>query len=72
LLNDFLPAARRQSTLVCAFDSSSSVKDLVEALGVPHPEIDLLIVGGQSADFSDRLRDGYCVAVYGRDRSARA
>jgi hypothetical protein len=44
-LNDFLPAPRRQATLVCAFESSPSVKDFVEALGVPHPEIDLLISG---------------------------
>lgn len=63
-LNDFLPAARRQLTLHCAFESSPSVKDLVEALGVPHPEIDLLIVDGQSVDFSYRLRDGDRVAVY--------
>src|SRR5919106_2687157 len=63
-LNDFLPAPRRQSTLVCAFRSSPSVKDLVEALGVPHPEIDLLIVDGRSVDFGYRLRDGDRVAVY--------
>jgi len=63
-LNDFLAAAYRQSTLVCGFDSSPSVKDLVEALGVPHPEIDLLVVDGQSVEFSYRLRDGDRVAVY--------
>jgi uncharacterized protein with PIN domain len=63
-LNDFLPAARRQSTLLCAFESSPSVKDLVEALGVPHPEVDLLIVDGRSVDFSYRLRDGDRVAAY--------
>jgi uncharacterized protein with PIN domain len=63
-LNDFLPPARRHATLVCEFDSSPSVKDLVEALGVPHPEIDLLIVGGQSVDFSYRVRDGDRVAAY--------
>lgn len=63
-LNDFLPPARRQSTLVCAFDSSPSVKDLVEALGVPHPEIDLLIVAGRPVEFSYRVRDGDRVAVY--------
>lgn len=63
-LNDFLPASRRQATLVCAFDASPSVKDAVEALGVPHPEIDLLIVGGESVDFSCRLRDGDRIAVY--------
>jgi uncharacterized protein len=63
-LNDFLPAARRQSALVCTFESSPSVKDLVEALGIPHPEIDLLIVDGGPVDFGYRLRDGDRVAVY--------
>jgi uncharacterized protein len=63
-LNDFLPPARRQSTLVCVFHESPSVKDLVEALGVPHPEIDLLIVDGQSVDFTYHVRDGNRVAVY--------
>jgi uncharacterized protein with PIN domain len=63
-LNDFLPAANRQSTLVCAFNGSPSVKDFVEALGVPHPEIDLLVVDGQSVDFSYRVRGGDRVAVY--------
>jgi uncharacterized protein with PIN domain len=63
-LNDFLPPLRRQSTLVCAFNESPSVKDLVESLGVPHPEIDLLIVGGQSVDFAYHVRDGDRVAAY--------
>jgi len=63
-LNDFLPAARRQATLVCAFQSRSSVKDLVEALGVPHPEIDLLVVNGRVVDFTYLVCDGDRVAVY--------
>jgi uncharacterized protein len=63
-LNDFLPPPRRQSTLVCAFNESPSVKDLVESLGVPHPEIDVLIVAGQPVDFGYHVRDGDRVAVY--------
>jgi uncharacterized protein len=63
-LNDFLPPPCRQSTLVCAFNESPSVKDLVESLGVPHPEIDVLIVAGQPVDFGYRVRDGDRVAVY--------
>jgi uncharacterized protein with PIN domain len=63
-LNDFLPAARRQSSLLCAFDSGATVKDLVEALGVPHPEIDLLVVDGRPVDFGYRLGDRDRVAVY--------
>ena len=67
-LNDFLPAARRQTTLACVLNSHPSVKDLVEALGVPHPEIDLIAVNGRSVDFACRLRDGDRVAVYPRFR----
>jgi uncharacterized protein len=63
-LNDFLPAAHRQATLVCGLESSASVKDLVEALGVPHPEIDLLVVNGRTVDFACRVRDGDRVAAY--------
>ena len=63
-LNDFLPVARRQATLVCALERSASVKDLVEALGVPHPEIDLLVVNGQPVDFEYQVRDGDRVAVF--------
>jgi hypothetical protein len=43
-LNDFLPPASRQATLVASFTSEAAIKDVVEALGVPHPEIDWLIV----------------------------
>jgi uncharacterized protein len=63
-LNDFLPAAQRQATLVCGLESSTSIKDLVETLGVPHPEIDLLVLNGQTVDFACRVRDGDRVAVY--------
>jgi uncharacterized protein len=63
-LNDFLPAAHRQATLVCGLENSSSVKDLVEALGVPHPEIELLVVNGRTVDFACRVRDGDRVAAY--------
>jgi uncharacterized protein len=63
-LNDFLPPEHRQATLVCALESSASIKDVVETLGVPHPEIDLLVVNGRSVDFAARPSDGDRVAVY--------
>lgn len=64
VLNDFLPAARKQATLVCAFASGTSVKDLIEALGVPHTEVDHLLVNGRSVDFTWAVRDGDRVAAY--------
>jgi hypothetical protein len=63
-LNDFLPAAQRQATLVCGLETSTSIKDLVETLGVPHPEIDLLVLNGEAVDFASRVHDGDRVAVY--------
>jgi uncharacterized protein len=63
-LNDFLPVARRQTTMVCAVDSLGSIKDLIETIGVPHPEIDLLIVDGQPVDFTYRVCDGDRIAAY--------
>lgn len=63
-LNDFLPPGRRKRTFSHSFTGSPSVKDAVEALGVPHTEIDLILVDGRSVGFDHPLRDGERVAVY--------
>jgi uncharacterized protein with PIN domain len=41
-----------------------SVKDLIESCGVPHTEVDVIIVGGKSVDFSYRVADGDAISVY--------
>ncbi len=41
-----------------------TVKHLVEMLGVPHTEIDLLLVNGKSVDFDYKIRVGEFVSVY--------
>ena len=63
-LNDFLSPGRRQVTFAHSFDGHPSVKDTIEALGVPHPEVDLLLVNGESVDFTCQLADGDRVSVY--------
>ena len=63
-LNDFLPAVRRFRTLVCAFERRSSIKDMIEALGIPHPEVDRLVANGEFVDFRYLVRDGDRVAAY--------
>jgi hypothetical protein len=40
------------------------VKDAIESLGVPHTEVDLVMVDGRSVDFAHLLRGGERVAVY--------
>jgi uncharacterized protein with PIN domain/sulfur carrier protein ThiS len=63
-LNDFLPAARRQVAFAHSFEGRVSVKHLIEALGIPHPEVDLVLVNGQSVDFSYLVQDGDRISVY--------
>ncbi len=46
------------------FDVPGSVKDMIEACGVPHTEIDLIIANGQSVDFSYQVHDGDQISVY--------
>lgn len=63
-LNDFLPPEFRGRALVYRFSGWPKVKDLIEALGVPHVEVELILVNGESVDFDYRLNDGDRVAVY--------
>jgi uncharacterized protein with PIN domain len=63
-LNDFLPWQWRHCRFAHALRGPASVKDVIEALGVPHPEVDVIVVNGQAADFAYRMRDGDEVAVY--------
>jgi len=67
-LNDFLPEHRRGRALHHSFGVPGSVKDALESLGIPHPEIDLLLVNGEPAGFQRRLADGDRVAAYPRFR----
>ena len=63
-LNDFLPAAQRKQTIVYRFENAPGIKDPIEALGVPHPEVELIVVNGESVGFDYRLQNGDRVAVY--------
>jgi len=63
-LGDFLAPARRKCSFLHAFDGTPSVKDRIESLGVPHTEVDLILVDGQPVPFSHRLLGGERVAVY--------
>jgi len=63
-LNDFLAEPNRKIEFTHRFTNASSVKDAIEALGVPHTEVDLVLVNGRSVDFDYRVNDGDRVSVY--------
>jgi hypothetical protein len=63
-LNDFLAPGRRGRELPYRFDGTPSVKDAIEAQRVVHPEVALIVAGGELVGFEHHLRDGERVAVY--------
>jgi len=63
-LNDFLPKHRRKKDFDAEFEGKPSVKDLVESLGVPHSEVDLILVNGRSVGFDYIFQDGDRFSVY--------
>ncbi len=63
-LNDFLPAAQKKTRFPCPVTRRASIKDMIEALGVPHTEVDLILVNGESVDFSYIVNSGDRISVY--------
>ena len=63
-LNDFLPSSRRKVSFEYNFQGTPSVKDAIEALGVPHVEVDMINVNGHPVDFTYKLKSGDKVSVY--------
>ena len=63
-LNDFLTPEQRKKTLRYEFNGHPGIKDPIEAFGVPHTEVDLIIVNAESVGFDYRLQPGDRVAVY--------
>jgi len=71
-LNDHLPVTRQHVSFSYAFDGGPAVKDALEALGPPHPEVDAIVANGVPVDFAYRVRDGDRVDVYPLVRSNSA
>jgi uncharacterized protein with PIN domain len=63
-LNGFLPPERRGAPLTVDVPETATIKDVVEAQGVPHTEVDLLLAGDAPVDFAYRGRDGERIAVF--------
>jgi len=63
-LNDFLPLPKRKITNRYTFNGQPAIKDPIEAQGIPHTEVDLIVVNGVSVGFKYKLQPGDRVAVY--------
>jgi uncharacterized protein len=63
-LNDFLPPELRAVAARRPFRSHQTVKDVIEALGIPHTEVDLVLVNGEPVGFGHRPSPGDRISVY--------
>ena len=63
-LGDFVAPENRGVTVRRPARAHQTVKDVIEAMGVPHTEIDLIVVDGAPVDFAHRPRPGARIAVY--------
>lgn len=63
-LNDFLAPSRRKQEFTVPCARRATAKHMIEALGVPHTEVGLVLVNGEPAGFDYLLRDGDRVAVH--------
>jgi uncharacterized protein with PIN domain len=65
-LNDFLARERRGHAFTTPCAQAATTKHMVEALGVPHTEVELVLVNGAPTGLDDILEEGDRVAVYPR------
>jgi hypothetical protein len=63
-LNDHLPPSERFKPLEKGFYVPGSVRDMIESFGVPHPEVELILVNGRSVDFRYVVQAGDRISVY--------
>jgi uncharacterized protein with PIN domain len=57
---------RRHVAWSYAAEGGASVKDVIERFGVPHPEVDLILVNGKSVAFEYGVQDADRIAVFPR------
>ncbi len=63
-LNDFVARDKRHRAFDFAFIKARSIKDLIESIGIPHTEVDIILVNRQSVDFSYLVTGGEEIEVY--------
>ena len=63
-LNDYLPADLRKVTFSHELNRRTSIKDVIESFGVPHTEVEIILINGESVDFSTIVQDSDHISVY--------
>jgi uncharacterized protein len=63
-LNFFLPKRFRQRLIQLPLNGNQSVKDVIESVGIPHTEFELVLVNSQIVDLSYQVKENDRISVY--------
>ncbi len=63
-LNDFLSPDQQGQRIPVPLYGAAAVKHPIESLGIPHPEVDAILVNQQAVDFAYLLQAGDQIEVY--------
>ena len=63
-LNDFIRKEYRKRCINKDLKHHTTVKDVIEPFGVPHTEVDLILVNGKSESFNYHVKDKDEISVY--------
>jgi uncharacterized protein len=63
-LNDHLPSHQKYHALEQPLVTPTSAKDFIESFGVPHTEVDLILINGVSSGFDRLVNPGDRLSVY--------
>jgi uncharacterized protein with PIN domain len=67
-LNFFLPPEEQNQPVQVTLSNHPAVKDTIESLGIPHPEVDVIVIDGACVDFDFQLQDKQHVEVFPYNR----
>ena len=63
-LNDFLPQNKRKLKYEIQFSGKQTVKNIIQSQNIPHTEVDLIIVNGESVNFDYLVKNNDHISVY--------
>ena len=63
-LNDFIPIQNRHKSHLITCDDHCTIKHIIESLGIPHTEIEIILANGNSVDYAYIPKSGDYISVY--------
>ena len=63
-LNDFLPIFKQKTSYAVYFRENPTIKAIIESEGIPHTEVDLILMNGHSVTFQEKIHNNDYISVY--------